>query len=80
MSDPEPELLIKRHRQAPRYRAFIGTGAVLGLILALLATLWTGSGSDDYSFQSVLGYTAVSLALLGGLLGGLVAVILDRRS
>ncbi len=79
MPDTPPELLIKHRRRAPRYRTFIGTGVVVGLVAAVIVTLLSGS-DNTYSTQSVLGYTSAGLALTGGMLGGLIAVILDRRS
>lgn len=65
-------------RRAPRYRAFIGTGAVVGAVLAVVLTgLFPGSGR--FSTGAVMGYLGVSLALLGALFGGLVAVLADRQ-
>jgi len=64
-------------RRAPRYRAFIGTGAVVG---AVFAVVLVGVFPDDghFSTGAVLGYLGVALALLGALLGGAVAVLLER--
>lgn len=64
-------------RRAPRYRAFVGTGAIIGVVLAvLLIALFPDDGR--FSTASVLGYLAVSLGLVGGLLGGAVAVLVER--
>jgi len=64
-------------RRAPRYRAFIGTGAIIGVVLAVVLTaLFPDDGR--FSTASVMGYLAVSLALVGGLLGGAVAVLVER--
>ena len=75
---PPAELLIRRYHRAPRYPAFIGTGIVLGLVVAGGLTFFAGE-PGDYSPTSVLGYLSALLGLLGGLFGGLAAVILDKR-
>lgn len=71
-------------RSRPKYGVFIGLGVVLGLAAALVLTATTDAqplrqGQEQFSDTSVIGYTALVLALLGGLLGGGVAVLLDRR-
>jgi hypothetical protein len=64
-------------RRAPRYRSFIVTGAVLGFLLALLLVqLFPDDGR--FSTNSVVGYVGVTFALIGGLIGGGVAVLLER--
>ena len=57
---------------------FLGTGAVLGVLAAVVLGL-AGSGDADHGRGSVVGYLALLLGLLGALLGGVVAVVLDRR-
>ena len=71
---PQPVTL----RRAPRYRAFIGTGAAIGVILGVVLT---GAFPDDghFSTAAVTGYLAVSLALVGALAGAGAAVLLERR-
>jgi hypothetical protein len=74
-------------RRAPRYRAFIGTGVVIGAVLGVVLTVavpgvvLTVAVPDNgrFSTGAVLGYLAVSLGLLGGLLGAAAAVVADRR-
>lgn len=76
-------------RRAPKFGAFITTGALVGALLGLVLALVTASpdtvGGDG--FISFLGgdgtvrlLTAGSLAVLGGLVGGALAVRADRRS
>jgi hypothetical protein len=66
-------------RTAPRYRAFILSGVLVGIVVAVVLI---GVFPDDgrFSTGSVFGYLAVSLALIGGILGALAAVLIDRRS
>jgi hypothetical protein len=66
-------------RRAPRYGRFIGVGVLVGAVLAAAVALLGPRGD-------VLGPDAVFLLLFlafggaGGLLGGLAAVIADRRA
>ena len=67
-----------RMRRAPRYRAFGLTGVVIGVVLgAVLALSFQATG--DYSTRTILGYFIAIFGLLGALLGGGVAVLLERR-
>lgn len=76
-------------RRAPKYGAFITAGALVGAILGFVLVLVTAS-PDTVSgdgFISFLGgdgtvrvVTAGALAVLGGLVGGALAVGADRRS
>lgn len=66
-----------RVRRSPRYVPFIGTGAALGLVLALVLALGPGAGSADE--LRLLAYLGALLAGLGALVGGLVAVLLEAR-
>jgi hypothetical protein len=78
-------------RHAPKYGAFITAGAVIGIVVALVlvAVIQPGvprvaDGSGFISFldgegavRTVMG---VAGAVLGGFVGGAVAVLADRRS
>jgi hypothetical protein len=68
-----------RVRRAPRYEAFLGVGALIGLVVALIAG-GTGPVDPQTGRIKLIGYLAMALVLLGGLLGGLVAVTLERFS
>lgn len=65
-------------RRAPRYRAFVVTGALLGLVVALLVVLIAPEGEGGYGPGPTFVFTGLAAALLGALLGGAVAVVLDR--
>ena len=85
-----------RVRRAPKYSVFIGAGAVVGIVVALLLTLFLGEGSDDEQASSVAsgqgfisfldgqGTVRVVMGVTGGVVGGFVgggiAVLADRRS
>lgn len=68
---------MARTRRSPRYVAFLGTGAAVGLAVALVLALGPGGGSTDG--MRLMAYLGALLAGLGALLGGLVAVLLDGR-
>jgi hypothetical protein len=74
---------VPRTRRYPNFPAFIGTGAILGFVLGS----WFGSRSGGTA-ETGRSYTVTTsvlfLGLLGacvfGLVGAVVAVLLDRRS
>lgn len=64
-------------RRAPRYRAFVITGAVVGvLVAAVLMVVFPENG--QFSARATFGYLAVILALLFGLIGALIAIFMER--
>jgi hypothetical protein len=67
-----------RIRRAPRYRAFVLVGAILGLVAGAVASIVLGGGPGNFSPASLTGYVGVIGLLLGGLLGGAVAVLVER--
>ena len=73
------EAVRARRRREPRYGAFLVTGALVGVLAAAAVVLVVGAPSATYTRPTVLGYLAVSLGLLGALLGGLAAVLLAIR-
>lgn len=66
-----------RLRRAPRYEVFVGVGVAAGVLVALVIGL---SGPDDAEFgrAKLIGYLGIGLGLLGALVGGLVAVGIER--
>ena len=74
----EPQVRYGRKRRAPRYGSFVVTGALVGVLLGLGLSL-TRPATGQFSQNSVIGYVAATLGLLGALLGAGVAVLLDRR-
>jgi predicted lipid-binding transport protein (Tim44 family) len=68
-----------RVRRSPKYAAFIVTGAVLGLFVAVVAG-GTGAVDPQTSRLKLIGYLGMALVLLGGLIGAGIAVALERFS
>ncbi len=77
--DPAGHLDVRqvRVRRAPRYGRFLGTGAVLGLLAALVGGL-TGPGDPSVGRGALVGYLALAFGLLGALAGGATAVLIER--
>jgi hypothetical protein len=67
-------------RRAPRYRAFVLTGVVAGLVGASVVAL---SGlfplQPGYSAATVFIYFGLGFALFGGVLGAVAALLVERR-
>jgi hypothetical protein len=67
-----------RRRRAPRYGSFLATGALVGIVLGVVLS-FSRPATGQFSQNSVVGYVAATLGLLGALLGAAVAILLDRR-
>ncbi|MBO3083300.1 histidine kinase [Cellulomonas fengjieae] len=78
-------------RRAPKFSAFITVGALVGIVVALVLVALVrpevpsvADGSGFISFLdgegAVRTVMAVAGAVLGGLVGGALAVLADRRS
>ena len=67
------------HLKTPRFRAFLVTGGLAGLVLGVFLGV---SGPEDprYETSAAAGFLGLFCAALGVLAGGLIAVLLDRRS
>jgi len=65
-------------RRAANIPAFLLTGGVIGLVLGVLVGVF---GNDDarYDAGAAVGYLGLGGAALGVLVGGIVAVLLDRK-
>jgi hypothetical protein len=53
-------------------------GALLGALAGIVASLLLGDPASLFSPSTVTGYLAAIGLLLGGLLGGAVAVLVDK--
>ena len=79
--DAARQIELASVRRAPRFRAFLWTGGVAGFAIGLLvAVLAPGSPGSQFTDRTVAGFLAMALGLFGALVGGAVAVALDRRS
>src|SRR3954447_7149265 len=67
-------------RRAPRVRAVVLTGALIGLVIGLLvAWIAPGDAASQYTDRTVAGFLGMALALVGAVAGGGAAVVADRR-
>jgi hypothetical protein len=66
-----------RIRRSPRYLRFMGAGAVLGVIAALILTI-AFPDAAEFSPSQVFGFLGLFLVAIGGALGAVVALLLDR--
>lgn len=72
----EREVVVRR---APSVIAFLVTGLVIGLIVAVLSTV-LGPGDQKYTPGAIFGMMAVIFGTAGAVLGALVGLIADRIS
>ncbi len=66
-------------RRQPRFAAFLISGAALGLLAGLVLSV-VGPVDSRYDGASALGFLGLIFGTLGALAGGVIAVLLDRRS
>ena len=76
-----------RVRRAPKISVFLILGAALGVLVAMILTFSFNGTADpspntgvEYSQGQVFGFLALVCAPIGLALGGIVALIFDRRS
>jgi hypothetical protein len=76
-----------RVRRAPKVAVFLVLGAAIGVFIAMILTFTFGAVGGDisatgvtYSPSTIFGFLAIICGTLGLLIGGVIAIILDRRS
>jgi hypothetical protein len=78
-ADPESTAFVQvTRRRAPRYRSFVLTGIGLAALVSLVVAV-VSSPADGYSQRQLFGFLLVSLGVVGAIVGGLVAVLVERR-
>ncbi|AZS42595.1 hypothetical protein BWL13_00130 [Microbacterium oleivorans] len=71
-------------RRSPRFAAFFGVGAALGILIALILTFAFGDGQISestgarYSQSQVFGFLLLGCVPVGVAMGGVVALVFDR--
>jgi hypothetical protein len=77
---PEGAVEVKL-RRAPKYRAFIVTGALVGLAAGVIIALGVNAPTGDKNFaaSTLIRYFGAILGLLGAVIGAAVAVLSERR-
>ena len=73
-SDPRPP--PRRHR-TPRYPVFLFTGSAAGLLVGVALALYGGGGDTVTTGAGVLGYFSAFGLIIGALLGGTIAVVVE---
>jgi len=72
----EPIAEVAVVRRAPRYRSFVVAGMLVAVVVVTVLVLALGTGASPTVV--ILMIAVCAAAVLGGLLGGAVAVLLDR--
>jgi hypothetical protein len=66
-------------RRSPRFFAFLLTGGLAGLLIGFFLNV-IGPVDSRYDASSELGFLGLIFAGLGALVGGIVAVLLEKRT
>lgn len=87
----EPNAVIEDHietvrvRRSPKYSVFLAAGAALGVLVAMILTfMFNGTGGTSpntglvYSSSQVFGFLLLICITVGVVIGGVVALLLDR--
>jgi hypothetical protein len=69
----------RKVRRTPRFPAFLFSGGLVGLLIGFFLSVY-GPGDAGYGASAVLGFLGLICAGLGVLVGGIIAVLLDKRS
>jgi hypothetical protein len=65
-------------RRTPKFSAFLITGGLAGLIIGFLLSV-VGPVDARYDASASLGFLGLIFAGLGGLVGGIIAVLIEKR-
>ena len=64
-------------RRSPRYLRFLLSGAIVGIVVALILTV-TFPANDEFSIGQVFGFLLLLCGVIGMTLGAVVALVFDR--
>lgn len=64
--------------RAPNFLAFLISGGLVGLLVGFLVSV-LGPATERYDASATLGFLGLICAGLGVLVGGIIAVLIDRR-
>jgi hypothetical protein len=67
----------RKVRRRPKFAAFLLSGGLLGLLIGLFLSV-SGPVDAGYDPSAVLGFLGLVGAALGALVGGVIAVLIDR--
>lgn len=65
--------------RTPNFPAFLISGGLVGLLIGFFVSVF-GPAADRYDASATLGFLGLICAGLGVLVGGIIAVLLDKRS
>jgi hypothetical protein len=68
----------RQFRRTPRFSAFLVTGGLAGLLIGIFLGL-SGPVDVRYDTSAAIGFLGLVFAGLGALVGGIIAVLLDKR-
>jgi len=69
----------RKARRKPNFAAFLITGGLVGLLFGFFLSV-SGQADARYAASATLGFLGLIFAGLGVLVGGIIAVLLDKRS
>ena len=64
-------------RRSPRFAPFLITGGIVGLLIGFLVSV-LGHPDTRYDASAAVGFLGLVCAGLGVMVGGIIAVLLDR--
>jgi F0F1-type ATP synthase assembly protein I len=79
VSQQPPSEQPRKLRRSPNFKAFLITGGLVGLLIGFILSVF-GQADARYDASATLGYLGLICASLGVLVGGIIAVLLDRRT
>jgi hypothetical protein len=77
VSNTDDRATTVRIRRAPKFLVFIGLGGILGVLVALVSTVYFPV-DPTVGFGATFGYFALYGIVIGVFVGAIVAILLDR--